>query len=73
MARVSIDSDAARITRIATRSRVEDKQSVTYLSVTVELPAAAFTAAQVGELVKARGRTVHLTAVEPQLEMVGFR
>jgi glutaredoxin-related protein len=73
MPRLEIECDTARVMRVATRLRVEDKQTVTYLSVTIEVPAAGFTAQQIGELVKARGRRVHLRAVEPQLELAGFR
>jgi glutaredoxin-related protein len=73
MPRLTIESEAARVMRVATRTRVEDKQVVTYLSVTVELPAAGFSAQEIGELVKARGRRVNLRAVEPQLELAGFR
>jgi hypothetical protein len=71
--RLDLHSDAARVMRVATRQRIEDKQSVTYLVVTLEVPAAAFTALQIGELIQARGRPVRLSAVEPQLELAGFR
>ncbi len=73
MPRLNLESDAARVMKVATRTRLEDKVTVTYVTVTLEMPAAGFTAQEIGELVKARGRPVHLRAVEPQLELAGFR